>query len=198
MKEGWELIGKGNAIMLKKGEHTIKFDIEISMPKGVLYAMYLEREHEVGSVAKDVKMTIKQAHDKLGHSSEDNTRKTAKQLGWEITPGTLRPCESCAAGKAKQKNVPKLSDGEPAEEGKIRIYLDIATVKRQEGQPKASKPNWRIMVDERTQLKFSDFFKTKNAMVEPTCEQFQKWKDNGKAVTFVRLDNAGENKLLKK
>jgi hypothetical protein len=71
-------------------------------------------------------------------------------------------------------------------------------VKRKEGEPKALKPNWRSMVDERTQLKFSHFFKTKNAMVELTCEQFQKWKDNGKAMTYVRLDNAGENKLLKK
>jgi hypothetical protein len=55
------------------------------------------------------------------------------------------------------------------------------------------------MVHERTQLKFSNFFKMKNGMVEPTCEQFQKWKQNGgKAVTHLRLDNAGENKLLQK
>jgi hypothetical protein len=54
------------------------------------------------------------------------------------------------------------------------------------------------MVDKRTQLKFSNFYPTKNGMVEPTCEQFQKWKQHGKPVKFVRMDNAGENKLLKK
>jgi hypothetical protein len=38
----------------------------------------------------------------------------------------------------------------------------------------------------------------KNAMVKPTCEQFQKWKQNGKPVKFMGMNNAGENKLLKK
>jgi hypothetical protein len=72
-------------------------------------------------------------------------------------------------------------------------------VKHKEGQPKTVKPNWRIMVEERTQLKFSDFYPTKNRMIEPTCEQFQKWKQRGKQVKCVRLDdNAGENKKLQK
>ena len=35
-------------------------------------------------------------------------------------------------------------------------------------------------------------------MIEPTCEQFQKWKDKGMPVKFVRLDNAGENTKLQK
>jgi hypothetical protein len=35
------------------------------------------------------------------------------------------------------------------------------------------------MVDERTQLKFSDFFDTKNGMVEETCEQLHCWKESG-------------------
>jgi hypothetical protein len=35
-------------------------------------------------------------------------------------------------------------------------------------------------------------------MVEPSCEQFQKWNQAGKIVKFVRCDNAGENKTLEK
>jgi hypothetical protein len=43
--------------------------------------------------------------------------------------------------------------------------------------------NWQIIVDKRTQLKFSDFFlDTKNGMAELTCKQFQRWKDVGKEV----------------
>jgi hypothetical protein len=99
-------------------------------------------------------------------------------------------------GKAKQKNVPKLSEVEPLRTGQNRFYLDIATVKRIAGQPKTVKPTWRITVDERTQLKFSDFFQTKKGMVEPTGQQFYTWKQSGKAVTFARLDNAGENQRL--
>ena len=52
------------------------------------------------------------------------------------------------------------------------------------------------MVDERTQLKFSDFYDTKDGMIEPMCEQLHKWKQNGKPVKFIRLDDAGENMAL--
>jgi hypothetical protein len=52
------------------------------------------------------------------------------------------------------------------------------------------------MVDERTQLKFSDFFDTNNGMVEETCEQLHRWKQSGWGAKLIRLDNAGENKLL--
>jgi hypothetical protein len=103
----------------------------------------------------------------------------------------------CAAAKAKQKNIPQVSEGTPAEDGKNRIYLNIAMVKQQKGMPRATKPNWRIMVDQRTGLKFSNFFDKKNGMVEPTCEQLHRWKQNGITVDYIRLDNVGENKLLK-
>jgi hypothetical protein len=46
---------------------------------------------------------IEQAHVCLGHMSEDVTRKTAKALNLILTKGTLKPCDACAAAKAKQK-----------------------------------------------------------------------------------------------
>ena len=52
------------------------------------------------------------------------------------------------------------------------------------------------MVDEATQLKFTAFYPTKAAMVEPTCAQLSKWKAAGFPVQFIRMDNAGENKAL--
>jgi hypothetical protein len=76
--------------------------------------------------------------------------------------------------------------------------LDIATIKEIKDGPKVSKKNWRIMVDERTGLKFSDFYDTKDGMVEPTCENLSKWMKAGKPVKFLRLDDAGENKKLQK
>jgi hypothetical protein len=92
-------------------------------------------------------------------------------MGWQLKPGTLKSCEAFAAAKAKQKNVPQVSAGTPAKNGKNRIYLDIARVKQRKGMPTATKRNWRIMVNQRMGLKFSNFFDTKNGMVEPTCEQ---------------------------
>jgi hypothetical protein len=38
----------------------------------------------------------------------------SSHLGWTITRGSLGIFESCANGKAKQKNVPKKSNGDKA------------------------------------------------------------------------------------
>jgi hypothetical protein len=143
------------------------------------------------------KMTMRQAHEKFGHCSEDTTRKTAKALGIELSRGLLGPCAACAAGKAKQKAVPKCSTYVPSTENNGRMFLDIATFKIIKDGPPVAKPNWCIMVEERTNLKISSFYKTKGGMVEPTCEQLHQWKLAGKQVKYIRLDNLGENKKLK-
>jgi hypothetical protein len=53
--------------------------------------------------------------------------------------------------------VPKESEHKLADKDANRIFLDIATVKKLKNGPNVTKPNWRIMVDERTGMKFSDF-----------------------------------------
>ena len=52
------------------------------------------------------------------------------------------------------------------------------------------------MVDERTLLKFFNFFETKSGMVELTCKQFLKRIKDGFPLRYVRLDNRGENVKL--
>lgn len=71
-------------------------------------------------------------------------------------------------GKAKQKNVPKQSVHVPATKPAERIFLlDISTVKKpNDGTIINSKK--RILVDECTQIKFSDFSETKSRMIEPS------------------------------
>jgi hypothetical protein len=160
----------------------------------------MKRTMELAGAASDTKktkMTIAQALGKLGHCNEDATHKVAKQLGWELKPWLLESCEAHAAAKGKQKSILQISKGMPAKDGKNCIYLDIAMVKQRRGMPRANKPNWRIMVDQRTQLKFSNFFNTKNGMVKLMCEQLHQWKQNNITVDYSRLDNAGENKSLK-
>jgi hypothetical protein len=116
---------------------------------------------------------------------EDATRKVVKALGIMITPGSLGPCESCAAGKAKQKNLPKSSyNDEPKanEENVVQAFMDIASLKNQKGKPTVTFPHWSIIViDEEIQLKSMN------------C-----WKESGHAITNMHLDNASKNKLLKK
>jgi hypothetical protein len=59
----------------------------------------------------------------------------------------MKPCAACAAAKAKQKNVPKESDHEPATGSNRQIFLDIATVKKTKKGPPITKGNWQLMVD---------------------------------------------------
>ena len=59
-----------------------------------------------------------------------------------------------------------------------------------------TKPYWIMLVDARTRMKWSNFYATKEGMVEPTCEQFHCWKEAGMPVKVVRCDNGGENKKL--
>jgi hypothetical protein len=198
--QGWTMGGNKDSIWITKGRNKVTFDMQIPTPRGVLYAMYFARDTEVaGAIQDNNTMTIQQAHERLGHAHEAEIRLTAKALNWTITRGTMPPCEACTAAKAKQKNVPKTSSKDPTSTTKetSRIYLDIATIRRVDKKA-IYKNNWRIMVDERTQLKFSDFFDTKSGMIEPTCEQLHRWKTSGHGVKSIRMDNAKENLSLQK
>jgi hypothetical protein len=161
----------------------------------MLYAMYHQRSMEVANagtqaeeteMTKTLSMTIGKAHHILGHGSEDATRKTTKALGWTITRGALGACQACTEAKANQKNLPRHLDQPPSTRNDQRIYLDIATVCKTKKGSKVSKGNWCLMVHERTGLKFSDFYDTKNELVELTCEHFNRWKRRGKPVKYVR------------
>ena len=76
LKQGWRLGGTNDALMLTSpnGNTKIKFDIKISTPNGLLYAICIkQRQEEVAGVAttnhefkKEVKMTLIQAHEKHG------------------------------------------------------------------------------------------------------------------------------------
>jgi hypothetical protein len=70
----------------------------------------------------------------------------------------MNPCLSCTLAKAKQKNTVKESGHQKAETCGERIYTDIASIKPKDGfMPQ--KPFWCINVDEKTQMKFSTFYK---------------------------------------
>jgi hypothetical protein len=195
----WIMGGNKSSIWIKKGRNEVTFDLMIPTTKGMMFPMYFARDAEIAGATIDQAptMTIEQAHVRLGHSSEEATRKTAKALNWIITKGTLKPCDACAAPKAKQKNVPKTSSMSPSNttKDKSRIYLDIATINCPD-KKQAYKKNWCIMVDERTGTKFTDFYDTKDGIIEPTCAQLTRWETTGHGVKYIRMDNAGENTAL--
>jgi Integrase core domain. len=207
MKNGWMLQGDHEkGLTLKKDNVQICFDIKVKTKHGVLFCALLKRHHvegEVGSVAlstgnsNKVSLGIKAAHDRLGHCDEERTRATARLLNWNIVRGALPPCRDCVAGKARQRNVPKESDHVPTGQVNGRLYLDVSTIRGTSEHPvPVTNQVWLIKVDEATQMKFSTFHSSKNAIVESSCEQFKLWKQQGRAVKIIRCDNAGENKLL--
>lgn len=197
----WNLGGnKNQGIWITKGDQKINFDIKISTKQGAIYCMYFKHKNEVGVAATKTKMNIVKIHGLLGHGHEASNRRTAKALEIDITRGTLPPCEACVAAKAEQKAIVANVDYVPAIISNEWIYTDIATLYRKlpdGNKKKISNGVWSIKVDEKTGLKFLDFTETKDAMVEPTLEKFNKWKQAGMPVENVRLDNAGENKKMK-
>jgi hypothetical protein len=92
--------------------------------------------------------------------SEEATRKAAKALGWKLTAGSLAPCENCAIGKGRQKNLPKATGGPVATMDASRAYLDCTAFK--DSQTLKVTGVWRLMVFYPSQLKVTDIYKTKN------------------------------------
>jgi hypothetical protein len=174
LSSGWKLGGYEKSLWLSKGDNRVVFDLKIKTKEGCIFVMYMHREGvEVAAIQAEThrKINIEKV---IGHMSNDTTRATAKALGWEITRGSMQICESCAVGKAKQKNVPKKSEHISAVKPGERIFLDISSVKGEKDGPKVN-PNrrWCIMVDEATNLKFPDFYTTKDGMVINVIQMVQ-------------------------
>ena len=169
LKQGWRLGGTNNVLVVTSpsGNTKIMFDIKISMPNGVLYAICIkQRQDELAGVAttscevkKEVKMTLMQAHEKVGHINECATREISKVLGWTLTDMKALNCPSCAAGKAKQKSLKKVNFVEPDDEKDgYRAYLNLSTMKKNKNYPMPTNPDWQLMVvGMKLQLKISHF-----------------------------------------
>eukprot|EP00957_Ditylum_brightwellii_P187359 14269855-Ditylum_brightwellii.AAC.1 len=132
MKNRWLLHRDNDAVWLTKDGHTMRFDIRIETKEGIIFAAYMKRvpTGEVANAGADaavMRVNVNRAHELLGHTNKDRTWRTAKYFGWEVTRRGFKLCESCAVGKTKQKNMPKISGHEKAKSPGERIFLDIAT-----------------------------------------------------------------------
>jgi hypothetical protein len=123
--------------LTKEGKKLL-FNIAIPTPKGMFFGMYIKREvgkEMAQAMVDDKSIPIQLAHDRLGHPHEDMTRKMAEELERTLSRGSLKPCDGCLAGKAKQKNVPKDSGHVvAAEPNEARVFLDITMIKKPKGE----------------------------------------------------------------
>mgnify|MGYP006178161795 FL=1 len=140
---------KADGAYMAKGGVKIMFDIVVNTNHGRLYAIQLKRGagqfagqfegNEVTMIKSDVlpgctpksgvTMNIMQAHQRLGHPSEEITRKIAKELNWSITRGALGVCEPCSVAKARQKNITKMPPKEKPDKKNQIAYLDQCLIK---------------------------------------------------------------------
>ncbi len=200
-KKGWTLTGNADYIKLVKGKKSLLFSTVINTPKGALYVGKCSRKggDEVmgGSTNSAPTYNIKKAHELLGHNNEHDTRQMTSHLGWTITRGPLGMCESCANAKARQKNVPKISNGEQATVINGRWFHNSSTLKVHKGD-KGSNKIWDLTVDELTGIPFTGIHNKKKEFIESMCQQIQAQTARGHPVLIMRQDNAGENKKLEK
>jgi hypothetical protein len=118
-------------------------------------------------------------------------KETAKAMQITLI-GELKPCLDCSTATARQKNVPKITMTKETCKGE-RIYLDSSSVKK---ISYGGNKFWILAVDAYTKISWSFFVKTKDLQVEPLMELFRLLQKNGTPLKFLRMDNAGENKLL--
>jgi hypothetical protein len=69
------------------------------------------------------------------------------------------------------------------------MFLDLAVVMPNKNSDAFAeslyKRYWRILVDEASQFKISEFFENKNAMIELTCEKLFNIKEENKTVKYI-------------
>ena len=83
LKKVWELTGNQDPITIKKGDMIVRFDQKILTGKGVLFGSKIVRINKFcasGLDNKPTKMTVNEAHCKLGHMSYPRTKQVAKEL----------------------------------------------------------------------------------------------------------------------
>ena len=108
LQNGWKLKGDADSITIAKVVSELKFNICIPTPERAIYAVCLQQdEQEVGAtnVENQQEVTELKAHVLLRCMEKELTRKTAQSLGWKIAKFNNIPCEHCAVGKARQKNL---------------------------------------------------------------------------------------------
>ena len=81
----------------------------------------------------------------VGHRNKDVTINTAKYTGLKLNSGNIEPCVSFSAINFNQNNVPKKREQTSASKKGVRIYIDIATLKKPNDlDVNFIKPQWKF------------------------------------------------------
>jgi hypothetical protein len=133
-----------------------------------------------------------------GHMGQEEARAICNLYGQELTKRGFQQCSHCGKAKAKQLAVAQNNeDHVVAGPEEHRIFIDLSSVKHgPEKKKKISRPYWMLIVVELMNFKVSEFINRKIELPEKACKTVRKLKQAGLNIKFVRLYNAGENKLF--
>ena len=184
---------------MKKGKNKIVFNIKLITQKGIIFCICFKHTLSGTEIsAAVIRMNSGYAHDILGHCNRWAIIEVAEALKLVITGVKSKPCMHCTAAKAKRKVLNRTGNPKTRESNGW-IGIDISTIKSSKNSDIiVTKPNWIMVIDERSGLKLSSFHKNKDDIVPYLAENFSRFKYDGSPVLKVRCDNAGENKSTEK
>ena len=136
-------------------------------------------------------MTMKEAHEYLGHTNENTTRMTAKSMGWTLT-GKFPVCEACAVSKARQKNMPKEVKNPVKKPGEM-LCFDISSPN---AKTLGGRHFWLMVTDAATKHKWSFFLRNKSDLSKTMIPFLVDLIRRGYDIKQLWCNNAGENKAL--
>ena len=133
-------------------------------------------------------MDINIAHDSFGHMDEKRLRKFCEKEGIRLT-GKLRTCVGCMEAKAKRKAVRKMTETR-AKKPCERIFVDTSGP-----YPRSLNGNkyWFKIKDDYSRKTWNYFLKKKNEVPNLLIAFIEQMKENGKVISKIRCDNAGEH-----
>ena len=140
------------------------------------------------------KKNISDLHIKLSHPSISITHATAKAMGIQV-PGTIKPCDDYALGKAKQCGVSKkaVAQSKILEE---RLFFDISTCSTPTFE---GKKHWLLVMDDSSNYALSFFLKEKSDLAGIMLGLVKNLKNKyAMQIQYLDCDNAGENVAFKK
>ena len=126
---------------------------------------------------------------------------TAKKNKLTIDPeGKNDPCQSCLITKAKQEVTNKESNNKSTIPGE-QLMINISSVRGRHQEKKKVKGNcfWLLIVDKANSMKCSYFLPQKDCQVKTVIKLIKALRvQKPGSVKYIRCDNVGENKTLKK
>jgi hypothetical protein len=152
---------------------AIRFDISICAREGALVFCLMKRRKNTERVAVKTagikQLLIGKTHHLFGHSSRKITIKTAKHMDWGKLKNSRQVYQPRTEVRANQKNVPKVREGVKATVPNEPYFHNFVTVKAPVVVDETvSKSLWQIIIDKATGIKFSQFHKKKNKIVDDT------------------------------